>query len=128
MNPKQLAVLAATALALAPLALAAQQSSEVTAYQEAEDDDMVVQPFNRTVDDIEDLDLKNADGDEIGEVEEVLIDASGEPVAIAVEVGGFLGIGERDVVLGLDQVQLVDDDLVTSADKATIEGLPDWPD
>jgi uncharacterized protein YrrD len=128
MNPKQLAVLAATALALAPLALAAQQSSDVTAYQEAEDDDMVVQPFNRTVDDIEDLDLKNADGDEIGEVEEVLIDASGQPVAIAVEVGGFLGIGERDVVLGLDQVQLVDDDLVTSADKATIEGLPDWPD
>jgi hypothetical protein len=127
MNPKQLAVLAATALALAPLALAAQQSSDVTAYQEAEDDDMVVQPFNRTVDDIEDLDLKNADG-EIGEVEEVLIDASGQPVAIAVEVGGFLGIGERDVVLGLDQVQLVDDDLVTSADKATIEGLPDWPD
>ena len=128
MNPKQLAVLAATALALAPLALAAQQSSDVTAYQEAEDDDMVVQPFNRTVDDIEDLDLKNADGDEIGEVEEVLIDASGQPVAIAVEVGGFLGIGEREVVLGLDQVQLVDDDLVTSADKATIEGLPDWPD
>jgi uncharacterized protein YrrD len=128
MNPKQLAVLAATALALAPLALAAQQSSEVTAYQEAEDDDMVVQPFNRTVDDIEDLDLKNADGDEIGEVEEVLIDASGQPVAIAVEAGGFLGIGEREVVLGLDQVQLVDDDLVTSADKATIEGLPDWPD
>ena len=128
MNPKQLAVLAATTLALAPLALAAQQSSDVTAYQEAEDDDMVVQPFNRTVDDIEDLDLKNADGDEIGEVEEVLIDASGRPVAIAVEVGGFLGIGERDVVLGLDQVQLVDDDLVTSADKATIEGLPDWPD
>jgi uncharacterized protein YrrD len=128
MNPKQLAVLAATALALAPLALAAQQSSDVTAYQEAEDDDMVVQPFNRTVDDIEDLDLKNADGDEIGEVEEVLIDAGGQPVAIAVEVGGFLGIGERDVVLGLDQVQLVDDDLVTSADKATIEGLPDWPD
>jgi uncharacterized protein YrrD len=128
MNPKQLAVLAATALALAPLALAAQQSSDVTAYQEAEDDDMVVQPFNRTVDDIEDLDLKNADGGEIGEVEEVLIDASGQPVAIAVEVGGFLGIGEREVVLGLDQVQLVDDDLVTSADKATIEGLPDWPD
>jgi hypothetical protein len=128
MNPKQLAVLAATALALAPLALAAQQSSDVTAYQEAEDDDMVVQPFNRTVDDIEDLDLKNADGGEIGEVEEVLIDASGQPVAIAVEVGGFLGIGEREVVLGLDQVQLVDDDLVTSAEKATIEGLPDWPD
>jgi uncharacterized protein YrrD len=128
MNPKQFAVLAATALAMAPLAVAAQQSLDVTAYQEADDDDMVVQPFNLTVDDIEDMDLKSADGDEIGEVEEVLIDASGQPIAVAVEVGGFLGIGERDVVLGLDQVQLMDDDLVTSADKATIEGLPDWQD
>jgi hypothetical protein len=128
MNPKQLAVLAATAVAMAPLAVAAQQSSDVAAYREADDDDMVVQPFNRTVDDLEDMDLKNADGDEVGEVEEVLVDASGQPVAIAVEAGGFLGIGERDVVFALDQVQLMDADLVTSADKATIEGLPDWQD
>ena len=128
MNPKQLAVLAATALAMAPLAVAAQQSPDVTAYQEADDDDVLVQPFNRTVDDVEDMDLKNADGDEVGEVEEVLVDASGQPVAIAVEVGGFLGIGERDVVFALDEVELMDDELVTSADKATIEGLPEWPD
>jgi hypothetical protein len=128
MNSKELAVLAAAALAMAPLAAAAQQSMDVTAYQEAEDDDMVVQPFNLTVDAIEDMDLKGAGGDDIGEIEEVLVDASGQPVAVVVEVGGFLGIGEREVVLGLDQVQLMDDDLVTSVDKATIEGLPDWED
>lgn len=128
MNPKQFAALAATALAMAPLAVSAQQSLDVTAYREADDDDMVVQPINRTVDDIEDMDLKTADGNEIGEVEEVLIDASGQPVAVAVEVGGFLGVGERDVVFGLAQVQLTDDDLMTSADKATIEGLSDWKD
>jgi hypothetical protein len=128
MIAKQLAVLAATALAMSPLAVAAQQSVDVTAYQEVEDDDMVVQPFNVTVDDIEDMDLKSAGGDDIGEVEEVLSDASGQPTAIAVEVGGFLGIGDREVVLGLDQVQLMDGDLVTSADKATIEALPDWKD
>ena len=68
---------AATALALAPLAVAAQQTVDVTAYQEAEDDDMIVQPFNLTVDEIEDMDLKSAAGEEIGEVEEVLTDASG---------------------------------------------------
>jgi uncharacterized protein YrrD len=128
MNAKQLAVLAATALAMAPLDVAAQQSADVTEYQEAEDDDMLVQSLKHTVDEIEDMDLKNADGDEIGEVEEVLTDGSGQPVAIAVEVGGFLGVGDREVVLGLDQVQSKDDELVTSADKATIEGLPDWDD
>jgi hypothetical protein len=128
MRPQHLALVAATALAVAPLAAAAQQTTEATAYQEAEDDDMVVQPFNLTVDDLEDMNLESAAGDDIGEVEEVLTDGTGQPVAVAVEVGGFLGIGEREVVFPLDQLQLVDDGLVTSADRATIEALPDWED
>jgi hypothetical protein len=127
MNAKRLAVLAAAALAMAPLAAAAQQDTNVAAYKEA-DDDMTVQPFERSVDDIEDMDLKTADGDDIGEIEEVLLDADGRPVALAVEVGGFLGVGDREVVLGLDEVELKDDDLVTTVDKATLEGLPDWED
>jgi len=128
MHVKKLAVLAATALAVAPFAALAQQAVDISAYKEAEDDDMMVQPFGRTVEDIEDMDLKTAGGDDVGEVDEVLVDASGQPAALVVEVGGFLGVGERDVVLGLDQVELMDDELVTSADKATLEGLPDWED
>ena len=128
MSPKPLSVLAATALALAPLAGLAQQSLDVATLQEADDDDMVVQPFGLTVDDIEDMDLMTADGEEIGEVEEVLLDA-GQPVAVSVEIDdGFLGIDDREVVFGLDQLQLQDDDFVTSLDKATIEALPEWDD
>jgi len=128
MHVKRLAVLAATALAAASFAAAAQQAVDISAYKEAEDDGLMVQPFGRTVEDIEDMDLKTAGGDEVGEVDEVLVDASGQPAALVIEVGGFLGVGERDVVLGLDQVELMDDELVTSADKATLEGLPDWED
>jgi hypothetical protein len=106
---------------MAPLAAAAQQSTDVAAYKEA-DDDMKVQPFDRSVDDIEDMDLKSADGDDIGEIEEVLLDADGQPVALAVEVG------DREVVLGLDEVDLKDDDLVTTVDKAAFEDLPVWDD
>jgi PRC-barrel domain len=114
----KLAVLAAAALALAPLAVAA-QGINVTKLQEA-DDDMKV--LDRSVDDIEDMDLKAPDGDDIGEVEEVLLDAEGRPVAFAVEVG------DREVVLGLDEVELKDDDLVTTVDKAAFEDLPVWDD
>jgi hypothetical protein len=74
------------------------------------------------------MDLKGAGGEEIGEVDDVLIDAAGQPVAVTLEVGGFLGVGDREVVLGLDQLKLMDDDFVTDADKATIEALPDWKD
>jgi hypothetical protein len=118
--------LAAAALVFAPLVVAAQQ--DVTAYREAEDDDLVVQPFNLTIDQIEDMDLRGGGGEEIGEVDEVLIDAAGQPVAVTLEVGGFLGVGDREVVLGLDQLKLLDDQFVTDADKATIEALPDWED
>jgi hypothetical protein len=123
----KLAVLAAVALAMAPFAAAAQMSADTTGYQEA-DHDMKVQPFDLSVDDVEDMDLKTPDGDDIGEVEEVLLDASGWPVALVVEVGGFLDVGDREVVLGLDEVDLKDDDFVTTVDKATLEGLPVWED
>jgi PRC-barrel domain len=127
MSSKQLAFLTAAAFALAPLAVSA-QTKDVAVYQEAEDDDMMVQPFNLSVDDIEDMDLKTQAGDEIGEVEEVLVDGDGQPVAVAVEVGGFLGMGDHQAVVGLDQLTVMDDDLVTSLDKDAIEALPHWDD
>jgi len=128
MSPKQLSLLAATALACAPFVAAAQQSLDVATLQEAENDDLVVQPFGLTVDDIDDMDVMNADGEEIGEIEEVLLDASGQPVAVSVEVDDFLGIDDREVVFGLDQLQLTGDDFVTSVDRATVEALPEWDD
>ncbi|WP_074445754.1 PRC-barrel domain-containing protein [Saliniramus fredricksonii] len=42
--------------------------------------------------------------EEIGGVQDVLIDRDGNIRGIIVGVGGFLGIGEREVVLGLDQL------------------------
>jgi hypothetical protein len=128
MSSKQLAYLTAAALAFAPLAALAQQTTDVTTYQAAEDDDMVVQPFNLSVDDIKEMDLKNEAGDEIGEVEKVLVDGSGQPVAVAVEVGGFLGMGDHEAVVGLDQLTVMDDHFVTSLDKNAIEALPHWDD
>lgn len=50
--------------------------------------------------------------DEIGEVEDILVDRNGRPLAVIISVGGFLGVGDRDVALGWDQVTvaLEDDD------------------
>ena len=97
-------------------------------FREVEDGSLQVPPFNKSVDDLEDMDLVSASGDEIGEVEEVLMDASGQPTALAVEAGGFLGIGEKNVVIGLDQLRLENDQLVTSMTKEQLEGLPEWDD
>lgn len=43
--------------------------------------------------------VKNARGETIGEIEEVLLDASGRVDMVIVGVGGFMGFGGRDVAL-----------------------------
>lgn len=116
---------AAVALTLAAGAAAAQQgASGVTGLHEADDGAMLVQPFNLSVDRIEDMDLYAPAGEEIGEIEDVLVDAAGKPVAVTADVGGFLGIGDRTVVIGLDQVRLDGERLTTGMTKQQIEALP----
>jgi hypothetical protein len=102
----------------------AQQS--VSDLKEVDDDDVVVQPFDRTVDDLEDMDLKTAAGEEIGEVEEVLMDGSGQPVALAIEVDELLDLDDEERVFRLDQLRLDGDDLVTDLSNSEIEALPAW--
>lgn len=43
-------------------------------------------------------------GEEIGGIDQVVVDRQGSPAAV-VGVGGFLGIGERDVAVPLDQLE-----------------------
>ncbi len=40
----------------------------------------------------------------VGEVTDLIIDNNGQVVAISVSVGGFLGMGERNVAIGWDDV------------------------
>ena len=108
------------------LAGAAQAQQSGTVLREAEDDDMIVQPFNMKVEDLEDADLVNQAGDDIGDVEKVLVDANGQPAAVTAEVGGFLGIGQKMVVIGLNRLQLKDDDLVTTMSKEELGALGTW--
>lgn len=43
----------------------------------------------------------------IGDIEDVILDASGQMVGVVAEVGGFLGLGSKDVFLPVDDVRLV---------------------
>ncbi len=112
-----------------PALLAAPALAQAVGYLELEDDAFVVEPFNLTVDQIEDMDIYGpGDDDQIGEVEEVLTDASGEVVGFSVETEGFLGIGGEDVVIGVDQLELAGDRFVTTLTEDQLEQLPRWED
>lgn len=98
------------------------------AWVEIDDDNLSIPAMNMTVDQIEDMDVYTADGEEIGEVEEILGTTQGEATALALEVGGFLGIGERDVIVMLDQITMENDRLVLDMTKEEIEALENWED
>lgn len=65
-----------------------------------------------------------ANGEEIGEVDNVVIQrgSNGTP-AVLVGVGGFLGIGERDVAISLDQLSMEQDRLVTDMTRDQIAAM-----
>lgn len=48
--------------------------------------------------------VRTSGGDEVGPVSDLIIDENGQVVAIVVGVGGFLGMGQRDVAIGWDDV------------------------
>ena len=73
---------------------------------------------------IEDMDVMNAEGEEIGEIEAVLVDAAGRIVAVTVEVGGFLDIGDEDLVLTLDDLTWREDGYVIDLTSDEMQTLP----
>lgn len=46
-----------------------------------------------------------ADDEEVGTISDLIIDEDGQVVAVIVGVGGFLGMGEKDVAIGWDALQ-----------------------
>ena len=52
-----------------------------------------------------DKSVYNASGKSIGELKDVLIDKDGKVSALVIGVGGFLGLGEKNVAVDYDYLQ-----------------------
>ncbi|MDX1559640.1 MAG: PRC-barrel domain-containing protein [Marinobacter sp.] len=50
--------------------------------------------------------LKTSGDESVGEIGDLIIDQDGQVVAVVVSVGGFLGMGEKHVAIGWDEVQM----------------------
>ncbi len=87
-------------------------------------DEAPVPQLNLMVGQVGEMHVIGADGNEIGEVGNILGDQTGAAKAISVEVGGFLGIGEKTVILNLSDVTLDLGRLRTTLTKQQIEQLP----
>lgn len=71
---------------------------------------------------------------DVGEVNDVLLGRDGTVDAVLVDIGGFLGMGERQVAVDMAALKVVSDDatdvddwfLVLQSDRATLEGAPEY--
>ena len=76
------------------------------------------------------MDVKNGEDDDkdVGKISDVLIDRDGHITAVVVEVGGFLGMGKKDVGMPWDRIQGVDTDDNVVHVNATTDELKEAPE
>jgi hypothetical protein len=80
--------------------------------------------------------VRNSAGEDLGKIEEIMIDVPTGRVAYAVlSFGGFLGMGNKLFALPWDALRLNEDEheFILNVDKATLESAPgfdqdNWPD
>ncbi len=99
----------------------------ITDLTEAQDGSKLVKPWNVPVDSVAEMDVYDANGKKIGQVDAVLQDKNGDIKGVAVGYGGFLGFGEKGAVVTLDQVKLKDGTLVTDVNEDQLAQQPAWP-
>jgi sporulation protein YlmC with PRC-barrel domain len=69
----------------------------------------------------------NQQGEEIGEIDEVVMDTNTQQQLAVIDVGGFLGIGEKSVAVSFDELQLSDDGRVGSnLTRETLQSQPEY--
>jgi len=75
--------------------------------------------------------VKNAKGESVGEIHEVVLGSDGRAEGLVIDVGGFLGINEKPVLVKWSDVTIQSDSsgtvvVATSMDKSQLEQLPEY--
>ena len=65
------------------------------------------------------VDVYNTANEKIGDIEEILIDASGKVTSVIIGVGGFLGMGQHDVQVQLSELKFVNEPRGTATTTTT---------
>ena len=69
--------------------------------------------------------------DDIGEINDIIVTKDGKVTAVILGIGGFLGMGERDVSISMDKIRILSDEdgdrfLVVNTSKEMLEQSPEF--
>jgi len=75
--------------------------------------------------------VNNEAGERIGEINEVVLTKDGKVGAVVIGVGGFLGMGEREVAVKFESLRLTQDAnnntvVALTATKDSLKTAPEW--
>jgi sporulation protein YlmC with PRC-barrel domain len=73
------------------------------------------------------MNVYNAQNEKIGDIKELLLDKNGKVTNVAIGVGGFLGMGERDVAVKFDQLKWSNEPPKSSSPGATTGSAQSQP-
>lgn len=106
----------------------AADAGEYRSYSAAGGTGTAVLPAGRSAEDFMDRDIVTAEGDEVGEVVDLMVDQDDKITKVVADVGGFLGLGEKRVAIDMDDITIDQgtDDLMVSMSEAELEALPGY--
>jgi sporulation protein YlmC with PRC-barrel domain len=81
--------------------------------------------YTRSADDLDGLEVVDRAGDNIGEVNQIVLAPDRKSAHAVVSVGGILGIGAREIIVSLDELRPIDDKLQLSGTKEEIAARKD---
>lgn len=67
-------------------------------------------------------------GEEVGDVSDVLVSSQGQPEAIIIGHGGWLGLGEKQVAIDWNEVEISQDGVVVNMPAQQLSELPEYQD
>jgi sporulation protein YlmC with PRC-barrel domain len=73
----------------------------------------------------------NTANETVGDINEIILDKDGKVAAVVVGVGGFLGLGEREVAVNFNSIRMSRDNnnnltLTMNATKDSLKAAPAW--
>jgi sporulation protein YlmC with PRC-barrel domain len=68
------------------------------------------------------LSIYNDQNEKLGDISEILLDKSGKADFVVIGVGGFLGIGQHDIMVEMSKLKFVDEPVRTSSTTTTTTG------
>ncbi len=87
-----------------------------------------------TADDLEGARLYGPNDEDVGEIDELIVDDSGKITHVLADIGGFLGMGEHTVKLAFEELQLIRNEdgsdlrIYVDSTEDKLETLPEYED